>query len=187
MKKNGSKKQIMQLLREKKNSEGVASRAGRTVVSSCLQHSFTIKETMELYGIAINPLAIGLSGVAAFLIGWVWYGMLFREPWVEAQRFTPEKKRELAASQSKMGMTMGISFLGYLVTAAALAIFLGLAHIIDLPQALQVSFIAWLGFSVMPNLMHTLYSGRSLVGLAIDEAYGLVYMLVSAFIITWLK
>lgn len=142
---------------------------------------------MEFYGILLNPLAIGLSGVTSFLIGAVWYGILLREPWVEAQCLTPEKKKELGESKSKIALCMGVSFLGYLVTALALTLLLGFTHTTDLPQALQITCIAWLGFSVMPTLMHTLYSGRSLTGLAIDEAYDLLYMVATACIIIWFK
>lgn len=139
---------------------------------------------MEFLGTAINPVAILMSGIAAFLLGWVWYSALFSAPWVEAQRFTPEQKRDLGKN---MPMVMGTSFVGYLVTAVALAVLLGFSHTTEFSQALPITLAAWLGFSVMPSLMHSMYTGRSLTGLAIDMGYELVYMIVMAFILTWWK
>ncbi len=130
---------------------------------------------------AINYLAILASGVAAFIIGFVWYGFLFKKLWVEGHAFSESKSAELQKSFPVAG---GVSFVGYLVTAYILCLLLSYMNITDMQNALRVTFLIWLGFPAVIGLMNALYSGQSLIVYAIDTGYQLVYMLVTAVILT---
>lgn len=69
--------------------------------------------------LVINPLAVGLAALATFVIGGLWYSLLFAKPWQRAAEVTDE--------QLKTGgprIFIG-SFLIALVMAASLAAFIG--------------------------------------------------------------
>ena len=54
---------------------------------------------MSLLGLSGNYLAIGAGAVSAFVIGMVWYAVLFGKIWSQAHRFSEQKlkKRQVSA------------------------------------------------------------------------------------------
>lgn len=68
---------------------------------------------------AINYLAVGAAALSAFLLGGLWYSVLFQKPWMTANGFTDAdlKKGNEAA-------IFGTSFVLCLIMAANLAAFL---------------------------------------------------------------
>lgn len=129
----------------------------------------------------INYLALFISAVAAFIIGFIWYGFLFKKLWVEGHAFSEAKA---AALQKTFPIAGAVSFVGYLVTAYILCLLLSYMNITDVQNALRVTFLLWLGFPAVIGLMNAMYSGQSLIVYAIDTSYQLVYMLVTAIILT---
>jgi hypothetical protein len=69
--------------------------------------------------IVLNPWAIGLAAVSAFVVGGLWYSLLFAKPWQRAAGVTDEQLRSGAAR-----VFIG-SFLLAVVMAASLAAFIG--------------------------------------------------------------
>lgn len=63
----------------------------------------------------MNWLAVIVSAIATFMIGWVWYGMIFKQAWIAETGITDEKAKE-----GNMPVTFGLSF----VFAAMVALFL---------------------------------------------------------------
>ena len=134
--------------------------------------------------IAINYLAVGASAVAAFIVGFIWYGAIFAKLWSEGHGFTQEKATAL---QKSAPIAAGISFIGYLITAYILALLFHYMNISDMKTALWVTFLIWLGFPAMIGLMNSLYAGRSLVVYLIDVFYQLIYLLLTAVFLMTLK
>ena len=132
----------------------------------------------------LNYVAILASGVAATIIGTIWYVFLFKKAWREGHAFSDAKAAELEKS---MPVSAGISFVGYLVTAYILCLLLSYMNITDMQSALRVTFLIWLGFPAMTGLLNTLYAGRSLVVYIIDVGYQLAYMLVTAMLLMVLR
>ena len=132
----------------------------------------------------INYLALLASGVAATLIGFIWYGYIFKKLWVEGHAFSEAKSAELEKS---MPVATGVSFVGYLVTAYILCLLFGYTNVADMQAALRLTFLVWLGFPAVIGLMNALYTGTPLVVYAIDVGYQLVYMLVTAVLLVVLK
>jgi len=126
-------------------------------------------------------IAILLSGIAATAIGFLWYSTLFSKIWRDGHKFSPA---ELGALQSSMPLALGVSFVGYLVTAYVLSFILSSLNITEVYGAMRITFILWLGFTAVVCLMHRMYTGSSLIVYAIDMGYTLVYMLATSLILT---
>ncbi len=68
----------------------------------------------------INLLAVLVAAVATFAVGALWYGPLLGKPWMQLTGMTEEKARS-----ANMGRTFGLAFVLQLLTAFALAMFIG--------------------------------------------------------------
>src|ERR1700727_1992952 len=70
----------------------------------------------------VNPAAIAVAALSAFLIGGLWYSPLaFARPWMALNGFTEASLKERGGT----GRIFGLSFLLVLVASANLAFFLG--------------------------------------------------------------
>jgi hypothetical protein len=67
----------------------------------------------------INPLAVVLAALSAFVIGGLWYSVLFARPWQSAAAVTDEQ-----LATGRVRVFVGSFFLA-LVIAASLAAFIG--------------------------------------------------------------
>lgn len=129
-------------------------------------------------------IAILLSAVAAFVIGWLWYSpYLFGDIWSKELGLSPEKMKD----QEMPINALIVSFLTYLVTAYVMTILFKYLPVIDVSSALYWGFILWLGFPAAIGLMHSMFSSKSFAAIAISAAYELVYIEVAAVIITLWK
>jgi len=137
---------------------------------------------MDIAGVCVNLAAVGLSAVAAFAIGMLWYMVLFGDLWRKELGITESKMKEM---ESSAPIAMGVSSIGYLVTATIMAILFGLLGVTEIPRALYIAFLIWLGFPAMISLMNSLYSGRSFTVYLIDIGYALAYLLAMAAILAW--
>jgi len=68
----------------------------------------------------LNWLAVIAAAVSAFLLGGLWYSVLFGEAWMAASGVTRERAQE--ANQAKV---FGIAFIWSLLGASVFAMFLG--------------------------------------------------------------
>ena len=106
----------------------------------------------------INYLAVLVCGIAAMVIGFVWYGPLFGKTWMRimgADSMTPEQK---AAMKSSMWGMYVIQFILSLITAGVLAF-----HIANWsgPQsALVIAICSWFGFVMTTTAGGALWSGK---------------------------
>ncbi len=139
---------------------------------------------MTLFGISGHYLAIAAGAVAAFIIGMLWYAVLFSKAWSEGQGFSEQKMKELQASAST---AFAVSFAGYFVTGYIMCLLFQRLNVTDLRDALQLTFLIWLGFPAMIGLMNSMYTGKSLVVYLIDVGYQLVYLLAMAALLIWLS
>ena len=67
----------------------------------------------------LNYLAILVTAVVIFVIGAIWYSVLFGRAWTAAHGYTPE---QLEGMWSGMARAYGLSFLCYLVLSLVLAL-----------------------------------------------------------------
>ena len=74
---------------------------------------------------SLNYLAVIVVAIAGFIIGWLWYGVLFGKAWMAEMKITPEAA---AAAKSKMAKFFAGGFLCTVVSTFALAWLLAAHH-----------------------------------------------------------
>lgn len=111
----------------------------------------------------LNPWAILLAAVSAFVLGGLWYGPLFKNTWCKAAGVDPDKPTGHPAR------VFGVAFAFSLIAAAAFAWFLGP----EPPIAFSVGMGALVGLGWVATSFGINYqfAGRPLVLLAIDGGY----------------
>lgn len=67
---------------------------------------------------SLNYVAVIVTAIAGFMIGWLWYGVLFGKAWMKEMKITPEM---MEAAKGRMGATMTSGFVLTLVSTFALA------------------------------------------------------------------
>jgi len=138
----------------------------------------------------INTGAVLMAAVAHMFIGFVWYSpVFFGKAWISLMGFnvdTPEGKVAWEERQKRMSKTWILTVLGAFIMAYALAYFMGMFFVETVMDALQVGFIAWLGFIATTSFINTLFTGKSKKLWAIDTCYSLVSMLImSVIFVLW--
>ena len=132
----------------------------------------------------IHWLPVIVSAVAVFAIGALWYSpMLFGKAWVKAHGHTPEK---IEAMRATMGRAYGVSFLCYVVMAAAMAILLKRMDVIYVRGGVKLGALIGVGFVATVGLTANMFSEKRLATWLIDAGYQIVYLMVmGAILVAW--
>ena len=132
----------------------------------------------------IHWLPVVVSAVAVFAIGALWYSpMLFGKAWVKAHGHTPEK---IEAMRATMGRAYGVSFLCYVVMAAAMAVLIGRMDVIYVRGGVKLGALIGVGFAATIGLTANMYSEKRLSAFLIDAGYQIVYLMVmGAILVAW--
>ncbi len=129
---------------------------------------------MALHG-EVNYLAILLCGVIAMLLGTFWYSpFLFGKIWLESL----DKSEEDLKKDFKPFKTYTLTFISYLVMAFGLAQIMTFMDAYSVPEGIRVAFLCWVGFTVAPMLVNSLFEGKKIKLLGVDTGYHLIVMLV---------
>ena len=129
----------------------------------------------------VNYLAVVVAGVAAFLLGALWYSpALFARQWMAAHGHTPER---IAAMRQTMARTYAISLVCFLVTAWVMAVLISRIGITEALGGVKLGGITWLGFAATIGLTSNLYSEKPLAVYLIDAGYQLVYLILMGVIL----
>ena len=129
----------------------------------------------------LNIIAVLVSAIALFFVGFLFYGILFAELWVELQGLTDAQM--LAAEENTLiGM-----FHGFLISLAT-AIFIGLALERfggdGMMSAIKSAVLLWAGFAVTTLAYGLVYAGQPLMLFVIDASHLLVGFVVVAVVQT---
>jgi hypothetical protein len=119
----------------------------------------------------LNWIAIIVAAVVPMVLGALWYGPLFSEPWLRAVGRTRE---ELTGGQ--LGYV--ISAVGALIVSYAMARIMRWAEVDDLWNGALVGILIWLGFVATILAATTYYGGRPRALWFINAGYWLVAMTV---------
>lgn len=115
--------------------------------------------------IVINPLAVALAALVTFVIGGLWYSLLFAKPWQRAAGVTDEQLKSGAVR-----IFVG-SFLLAIVMAASLAAFIGSNGAAFGTFAGFAAGLTWVAAAFGINY---LFERRSLALWAINAGYNVV-------------
>lgn len=127
-------------------------------------------------------LAVIAAIIAAYAVGFVMYGVLFTEMWMEMAGVTEADAAAAPAWKMGLGIVMPI------------LIVLGLAKLFkltgksDLTGHLTVGFIAWLGFAFSTLMYAYVYGVGYPIGLLVmDGAHLLIAIELAAAVLVWRK
>jgi hypothetical protein len=126
-----------------------------------------------MHHLHFNHVAILVAAIFQWVLGALWYSLLFAKPWMA---LTGHKKGERPKGAI---LAMFSSFIGGLILSFVLA------HVVLWSGATTpvfgalIGFICWLGFIAVPLFAETLYEGRPFKLLAINAGYWFVGLVVS--------
>lgn len=124
----------------------------------------------------INHLAAVLAAVVYFLIGWLWYGFIFKAAWIAA--VGPAGMAGNSATPYIVSIVMA------LVLSYVIAIALGKSeHPQPARQGVEFGLFMGIGIFASQTLMDSMYEVRPLALWAIDAGYVVVGMAVIGAII----
>ncbi|MEX0934350.1 MAG: DUF1761 domain-containing protein [Candidatus Saccharimonadales bacterium] len=122
----------------------------------------------------INLWAVLAAATAYFLVGALWYMVLFAKPWMEAAGMTKEDTDEGGGSAYLM------SFILFLLLSYVLAHILVSLGVATLAESIATGIWLWVGFVATTMTVNFLYSGKSRKLLVIDATYHLAGILAAA-------
>jgi predicted membrane protein len=124
----------------------------------------------------INWLAVIVATIAAFLVGFLWYSVLFGKVWQKEIKMSDEEMKH-----ANMPLIFGSAFVLNLIAAIVLAMFLGrhAGLAMGLIASLMVA-IAWIGTALGTNY---LFTRKSLRLFFIDAGYYVIYYAVMGIIL----
>ena len=131
----------------------------------------------------LNYVAILVTAVVIFVLGALWYTVLFGKMWTEAHGYTAE---QLEGMKQGMARAYGVSFLCYIVLAAMLDMLIVRIGVDTAIGGAKLAAVCWLGFVATIGLTANLYSNKKFSTYVIDAAYQLVFMVVAGiFLAVW--
>ena len=131
----------------------------------------------------VNWLAVLVAGVAAMLIGALWFSpWLFARPWMRAIGKTQE---EIAASGSaKVGYA--VAAVSSLVVAFVLSWIVDWADADTVVEGAATALLVWIGFVATTLAVNTAFGGRGWTLYLIDAGHFLaVFVVVGAIVGAW--
>lgn len=128
----------------------------------------------------INWLAVLAATVAAFLLGGLWFSVIFRKAWMEALGLPKDQP------MGNPGAAMGISFVTTFVMAATLAAILYRMPETSCPGALRLGLAIGCGIVLMGMISDYSFTGWSKKLLWIQGSYHVVMVTLMAGVIWWM-
>lgn len=121
---------------------------------------------------SVNYGAVLVAGVAAMVIGYLWYGPLFGSMWAKLS------KMDMKGPKPNMAMQYGWMYIAAAVTAYVLAHFIELAGVTTISELWTPVFWIWLGFFAAGSAGRYLFPSKPFSLFAIDTIYHLVVLFV---------
>ena len=123
----------------------------------------------------INYLAVLVSAAAGFVIGMLWYSVLFGKAWMKLSGM--DKKKIEKERKKGMAKSYAAGFAVLVVMAFVLAHFVDMAEAATVLEGAQAGFWAWLGFVATIMLNKVLWEGKPFKLYLLDAAHYLVVLL----------
>jgi hypothetical protein len=129
----------------------------------------------------MNWLAILLAGAAYWVLGYVWYSLLFGAMWAAEQK--RQRGEPPGPAPTEMAAKLVGTFICNLIAAGAMAYFFHRTGIADMNHALRLGVAAGVGFSGTALTMICIWESRSTKLWFIDAGYNVVGCILMAIII----
>jgi hypothetical protein len=126
-----------------------------------------------MYLLHANVLAVLAAAVLQWLVGWLWYGVVFNKSY-RTLVGAPEGQKP-----SNPGGVMTLIFITNLILAFALAQIVMLSGVVDITKGMFVGVVCGLGFVVPPLLAQHVSEGKPFKLFGINAIYWLIAMALS--------
>ena len=117
-------------------------------------------------------VVVFVAAVIQWLLGALWYGLIFRKSWTALAGFSETNKPKNGA------MTMVFSFIACLLLSYVLAHVIAFAGAMTFTGGAQFGIICWLGFMAPPLFTQHIAENRRANLFAINAAYWLLVMAI---------
>jgi hypothetical protein len=126
-------------------------------------------------------LAVLVSGVVIFLLGGLWYSVLFKKPWIRLMDIPEEKMKE---GSGPMGFLFLMAFLCGLLTAYVEAIIINHFPPYTLARGAFVGTLVWVGFAAPSSFSTAIFSMTKKPLWFINSAYNWVSFVAAGIILS---
>ena len=127
----------------------------------------------KIFGLKIIGLLA--TSVAFFMLGWLWYGVLFMEKWATLMGI------DTSTGEAPTMLPMLYGFLNVVVVSFGIGLLLKWLKITTIASAIKYGLIAAVCFSLTTEAYGPIYGGTPIELFYINGAYNLVgYSLVAA-------
>ncbi|HEY6121694.1 MAG TPA: DUF1761 domain-containing protein [Pyrinomonadaceae bacterium] len=133
----------------------------------------------------INYLAVIVAAVVHFIIGGLWYGLVFGNQFIQLIGWSQEKLAQVA--NQNHGQEYLIAFVSSLVLVFILAHFVQYTKAKTAVDGLQTAFWLWLGFIVTTQLSTVVFEERRLGLYLLNIGYQFVGTAVAGIILALWK
>ncbi len=116
----------------------------------------------------INVFALAAAAFASFMIGFLWYSILFTKPWMNAMGVTSE---DVHSSGISMPRAILASLAASIATAVGMSILFALVPTLDWGTGLSMALVVWFAFSLTPMFKFVFWEDRPAILFAIDGGY----------------
>jgi hypothetical protein len=132
----------------------------------------------------MNWLAILCAGVAFWVLGFVWYSLLFGKMWAaELQKYRGERA---ASPGGGMAGKLVITFIADLVMATGVAYLLRRAPVTDMTHALKMAAYVAIGFPIMALTIAKVWEDKPTMVWLIDASYYFLgIVMAAAILVCW--
>ncbi|MEA2166367.1 MAG: hypothetical protein QOK37_4494 [Thermoanaerobaculia bacterium] len=130
----------------------------------------------------VNYLAILVSGVVIFILGGLWYSVIFKKTWIALMGIPEEKMKE--GSGGAMPVLFLMAFLCALVQSYILAIIINHFTPFSCVRGAMVGTICWVGFAAPTSFATAIFSMTKKQLWLINSAYNLVSFIAAGMILS---
>jgi len=133
----------------------------------------------------INYLAVLVAAIAHFLVGGLWYGLLFGNKFVELIGWSPEKLQQMESHNPTKEMVL--AFLLAVILVFVMAHFIQYTRARTVFEGIQTAFLLWLGFVATTQFATVMFEERNLGLYLLNVGYQLVACLIAGVILVLWK
>ncbi len=131
--------------------------------------------------VKINYVAVAIAAVIMWVIGAVWYGVLFSAQWMMYTGITEEIAKTVSGADN--AIMMGGSLVGAFVMFYVQTHIHHAFKVKDMKGAVQAAVWSWVGFVAMVHLVNNLYQMKPFMLTLIDSGYWLISMIIGGVIL----
>ncbi|MGH7332076.1 MAG: DUF1761 domain-containing protein [Candidatus Rokuibacteriota bacterium] len=137
---------------------------------------------MAMPPVELDYLAIVVAAAAYFVLGGLWYGLLFARPWMRAMGWAPD--RQMTDEEKRRAMPgYVVSLVGALVAVTVLAMLVDYAGATDWMAGASLGLLAGVAFSLSTSAPSMFFEGRSRTLWMINEAYNLTALVIAGVVL----